>query len=97
VEEGGGWRYILAPLEIRIDNVAGDGAAGEGAPKRRANAFIQKRGEGDGVEIADGQTVHVERGCEDGGAERRDFEIMIFEIRNYYNLAYDNFWEMIIS
>lgn len=68
MEKSYGWWILLSSLKIWINHVAGDGTAVESSPKRVDDEFLQKGRKGDRVEIADGQTVLIERGCEVGGA-----------------------------
>lgn len=69
---------LLSPLEILINYVTGNGPAVKSSSKRIDDAFLQKRIKGNRTEIADGQTLFVECGCEVGGVKGCDFKVMIF-------------------
>ena len=67
---------FLAPLEIRVHNVASSRNAVEIGNEVGADAILQEGWPSVVVEEWDGQVLHVERGCEDGGVEGRDNEGM---------------------
>lgn len=68
MEKSHGWRILLSSLKILINHVASYGTAVESPPKRVDDELLQKGRKGDRVEIADGQAVLIERGCEVGSA-----------------------------
>lgn len=63
MEKGDRRRLILPTLKIWVNNVAGNGAAREGASEIGVDAFLQKRGKGDFLKIANGQALLRECGC----------------------------------
>jgi len=77
VEKGSGRLLLLSPLEIRIHNGAGLSAAVEIANEVGTDAILQKGGQGNVAEGLDGQTIRRECGGQDGGAQRRDNEVVI--------------------
>lgn len=78
MEKGAGRFLLLTPLKIRLNNVASERDVVEGQAKIVANAFLQEGIEGFIAKIADGQFLHVERRCQDGGLEGYHLKIMIF-------------------
>ena len=83
MEEGGWGRFFFSPLEIRVHNGAGSRDAGKIADEGGPDAFLQEGGKSSGAEGRNGQVLRGKRGCEDGGAEGRDNEIMILLLRRY--------------
>jgi hypothetical protein len=77
VEESGRRRLFFSSLEVRVYNGAGSSHAGKVDDEVGSDAFLQEGRKGSRAERRNGQVLRGKRGCEDGGAEGRDNEIMI--------------------